>query len=39
LGFAGLARLGAMSADQNERDHQRLADAVAAGAVVAEFGV
>ncbi len=34
-----IARFAAAYADQNERDHQRLADAVAAGEVAAEFGV
>ena len=34
-----IARFSAAYADQNERDHQRLADAVAAGEVAAEFGV
>jgi uncharacterized protein (DUF2252 family) len=34
-----IARFSTAYADQNELDHQRLADAVAAGAVAAEFGV
>jgi hypothetical protein len=34
-----LARFSAAYADQNERDHQRLADAVAAGEVAAAHGV
>ncbi len=34
-----IARFAAAYADQNERDHRRLADAVAAGEVRAEFGV
>ncbi len=33
---AAIARFSAAYADQNERDHQRLADAVAAGEVAAE---
>jgi uncharacterized protein (DUF2252 family) len=36
---AAIARFSAAYADQNERDHQRLADAVAAGEVAAERGV
>jgi uncharacterized protein (DUF2252 family) len=34
-----VARFSAAYADQNERDHQRLDDAVAAGEVLAEFGI
>ena len=34
-----IARFSAAYADQNEHDHQRLADAVAGGDVVATFGV
>ncbi len=34
-----IARFAAAYADQNERDHQRLADAVAAGEILAETGV
>jgi len=34
-----IARFSAAYADQNERDHQRLADAVAAGEVLAESGI
>ena len=34
-----IARFCSSYADQNERDYQRLADAVAAGEVTAEFGV
>jgi hypothetical protein len=34
-----IARFSTAYADQNERDHQRLADAVAAGDVAAEFGI
>jgi uncharacterized protein (DUF2252 family) len=34
-----IARFSAAYADQNERDYQRLADAVAAGEIEAEFGV
>jgi uncharacterized protein (DUF2252 family) len=34
-----IARFSAAYADQNERDYQRLADAVAAGEIDAEFGV
>ncbi len=34
-----IARFSAAYADQNERDHQRLAEAVAAGEVAAAFGV
>jgi uncharacterized protein (DUF2252 family) len=34
-----IARFSAAYADQNERDHQRLADAVTAGEIAAEFGV
>ena len=34
-----IARFSAAYADQNERDHQRLADAVVAGEVAAEIGV
>jgi uncharacterized protein (DUF2252 family) len=34
-----IARFATAYADQNERDHQRLAEAVAAGEVVAQFGV
>lgn len=33
-----IARFSTAYADQNELDHQRLADAVAAGEVAAEFG-
>jgi hypothetical protein len=34
-----IARFSGAYADQNELDHQRLADAVTAGDVVAEFGI
>jgi Uncharacterized protein conserved in bacteria (DUF2252) len=34
-----IARFTTAYADQNERDHQRLANAVAAGKIVAESGV
>ena len=34
-----IARFSATYADQNERDYQRLADAVAAGEVAAQSGV
>jgi uncharacterized protein (DUF2252 family) len=34
-----IARFSAAYADQNERDHRRLADAVAAGDIIAETGV
>jgi hypothetical protein len=34
-----IARFAAAYADQNELDHQRLADAVAAGQVAAELGI
>jgi uncharacterized protein (DUF2252 family) len=36
---SAIARFATAYADQNELDHQRLADAVATGEVVAEFGV
>ena len=34
-----IARFSAAYADQNERDYQRLLDAVAAGEITAQFGV